>query len=155
WALSTYWSRKGYVAWQTVNPQWVIQHCLSQCGVSATPYRPPYLRELQLGVPSVDYSHFWLSAPGRRQPTHGVHTRLHENRPSQLGTTYMYEQIGGKHPEAPADAPRPLAPTTKTHLSGGANMTSYWVTDRRRIRLANVHFLSFTIHKHNNVHNQS
>ena len=130
---------------QLVDTQWVIDHCLRQCDVSPTPYRPTYRHELNVPEDGLDGVQLWLSGTGGWLPTEGWldNPNVSEFLPDDV---QGYVQGGPRHPAVENDpGPAPLVPVG----TGGWPARStrrYWARSRAEMPVLNgAHYAGFTL----------
>lgn len=129
---------------QLIDSQWVIDHCLKQCNVSATSYRPTTREENGLEDNDFTGPQFWASGVGGWTPNLG----WCDNYPSQefARTEYngipMYEPYGEAH-FAMVDGVRPknMVGTADTECE----QSLYWCLNRDTITSLGMQTMGFTL----------
>lgn len=129
---------------QLIDSQWVIDHCLKACDVSATSYRPATREENGLADDDVTGPQFWASGVGGWTPNLG----WLDNWPAQefARTEYngipMYEQYGEPH-YAMVDGVRPKNMVGTDDAE--CNQSNYWALNREAITNMGIQTMGFTL----------
>jgi hypothetical protein len=121
---------------------WVIDHALSFCDTSSTPYRPTYREELLVPDDGLDGVHFWLKGTGSHQPSVGwMDNAIVQTFPPD--GNLMYEELGTPHP-LNTDVTRPPK-AFYANAAGVGSENRYWAANRSQINPAGTHYMGFTL----------
>jgi hypothetical protein len=129
---------------QLVESEWVMDHCLKMCGVSATPWRPATREENGLEDDDVTGPQLWVSGVGGWAPSIGwMDNYPAQEFPNTEVTGFpMYEQNGPPHPDVPDSV-------NSVNLTGvGTNtedVLQYWGLNREVITNHGVQVAAFTL----------
>lgn len=144
WAISLYHYSRGFIRAQLCDSQWVIDHCLRQCGVSPTPLRPTRRSELNIPDNTPEGVHFWMTGTGSHCPTVGWmdETGVQNFPNTDGGGPEMFAFYAPVHPDV-SGAPRSLS---FTDLGNGAGVENrYWVADRNKLDPSGTFYFTVTI----------
>lgn len=144
WAISLYHYSRGYIRAQLCDSQWVIDHCLRQCGVSPTPLRPTRREELNVPDDTADGVLFWLTGTGSHCPTVGWmdEAEIQSFPNTDGGGPEMFKFAAPEHPDVRGQG-RSLAFNDLGNGSGVENR--YWVSDRQLLDPSGTFYFTMTI----------
>jgi len=153
WAMSDIHVIVGEIDSQLVRSDWVIDDACRLCDISVTDKRPVYRSELGVAQDGLDGVHLWVSGTGSYLPTIGWVDNMNASTFPNPGSM-MYNDLGPRHRDLPADSPRPRGlQGVGTPIVGGPfgagpddrGVIRYWAADQDQINADGIHYLGFTI----------
>lgn len=144
WAIADNLSTRGFTEAQLIESQFMIDHCLSFCDTSSTPYRPVYREEMLVPDDALDGMNVWMKGTGGNLPSVGWMDNAQIQTYPEDGAQPMYEILGVPHPDSPEAATKPpVALYANADAVGDENR--YWAADRNKINQGGTHYMGFTL----------
>lgn len=145
WAVSERQANSGRLAGQLMESHHMIDLCLRQCDVSASPWRPVTSFELGGDYNPYNGTQVWVSGNGGVTPLVGwMDNQTHQEFPDLENGVPMYEAIGVPHPLTPDSTRPPLAFSALGDNTVDDSLL-YWARDRSSINTIAAHALGFTL----------
>jgi hypothetical protein len=145
WAMYEFHASRGIIEAQLADTQWVIDHCLRECRISPTPYRPTSREENGLADNDVTGPQIWINGTGSWLPSIGWldNWNVQQFPHTEDSGINMYMDAGSVNPNSPEPAIAPLALAALGNT--GDSVLKYWCTDRDRMSSQGMQVLGFTI----------
>jgi len=145
WAIYDYHASRGIIEAQLADPQWVIDHCLRECKVSPTPYRPTSREENGLPDDDITGPQIWINGTGSWLPSIGWLDNWNvQTYPFTEDTgEVMYNFLGPTNPNSPEPTTPPMALSALG--TTGDSILKYWCTDRDQMSSVGMQVLGFTL----------
>lgn len=145
WAIYDYHASRGIIDAQLADPQWVIDHCLRECKISPTPYRPTSREENGLTDADVTGPQIWINGTGSWLPSIGWldNWNVQEFPWTEDTGEEMYHNLGSTNPLSPEPTTSPMALAALGNT--GDSILKYWCTDRDQMSSQGMQVMGFTI----------
>lgn len=145
WAIYDYHASQGIIDAQLCDPQWIIDHCLRECRISPTPYRPTSREENGLEDDDVTGPQIWINGTGSWLPSIGWldNWNVQQFPDTETSGISMYMDQGSVNPNSPEPAISPLAFAALG--DGGDSVNKYWCSNRDNMSSIGMQVMGFTI----------